>query len=56
MQKHRAVIDLCNRGTLLCEVCTEAEKQLSSSATESDPTLELSKDYKIQNINDSKDV
>jgi rRNA maturation endonuclease Nob1 len=41
---------------VLCEVRAEADKQLSSSAIESDPTLELSKDYEIQNINRSKDV
>jgi len=41
---------------VLCEVRAEAEKQLSSSAVESHPILELSKVYKIQNINGSNDV
>jgi hypothetical protein len=41
---------------VLFEVRAKVEKQLSSSAMESDPNLELSNDYKIPNINSGKDV
>jgi hypothetical protein len=41
---------------VLCEIRVEAEEQLWSSAMQHDPNLELSKDYKIPNINRGKDV